>query len=138
MFVQIPSYISKGDVITTHLKVIDVFKSDSLANVDMRIEYPQAVARNRATGATRLQEYIDRKEIKAELTSDTVFIETIQQGNGDMIKAGDHITIRFKAETLSGRIIGDNTGADTEPMEYEVMTGALPIGIEESLLHCRI
>jgi len=138
LFIQVPSYVSKGDIITTHLKILDVFTNDSLANMDMNNEYPLAIERNRLNGAARMKQYLDEHGIDAELTPDTVFIETIEEGDGEPVQAGDVINIRFRAETLSGRIFGDNTDSESAPMHYEVMTGVMPIGIEESLLRCRV
>ena len=138
LFYQVPSYVSKGDKIVTHFKVLDVFPDDSTASVDLNAEYPKAIERNRINGAARVRQYLDENNISAELSPDTVFIERIKQGDGAKINEGDMITIRFKAQTFSGHVFADNTDAESVPVDYEVMTGVMPIGIEESLLRSRV
>lgn len=138
MFYQVPSYVSTGDKIVTHFKVLDVFLNDSTANADMNDEYPKAILRNRLSGASRLKDYLDKQSITAELTPDTVYIEEIEVGAGPLIEPGDMITIRFVAKTLSGIVFGDNTDEESVPMDYEVMSGTMPIGIEESLLRSHV
>ena len=138
LFYQVPSYVSKGDKIVTHFKVLDVFPNDSTASADMNSEYPRAIIRNRNTGASRLKTYLEKHDITAQLTPDTVYIEEIKTGDGAQIHSGDMITIRFTAKSISGRVFGDNTDAESVPMDYEVMSGTMPIGIEESLLRSHV
>lgn len=133
LFYPVPSYVSSGDKIVTHFKVLDIFANDSLANADMNEEYPKAMARNRKGGASRLQSYLDNHHINAELSTDTVYIETVNEGEGAQVDPGDMITIRFIAKTINGDIFGSNTGKDDAPMDYEVMSGFMPKGIDESL-----
>lgn len=138
LFYQVPSYVSKGDKIVTHFKVLDVFPNDSTASVDMNNEYPRAITRNRNSGAARVKAYLDQHRITARLSPDTVYIEEIKVGDGDPVQPGDMITIRFVAKSMSGRVIGSNTDAESDPMDYEVLSGTMPIGIEESLLRSHV
>ncbi len=138
LFYPVPSYVSAGDKVVTHFKVMDIFPNDSLANVDMNEEYPKAMERNRKGGVSRLQSYLDDNHIDAELSPDTVFIETIKKGDGAQIDPGDMITIRFIAKTISGDVFGSNTAEDDAPMDYEVMSGFMPSGIDESLPRLRV
>src|SRR5680860_1800331 len=138
LFYPVPSYVSKGDKIVTHFKVLDIFPNDSIANADMNAEYPKAIKRNRKNGAARIRAYLDKHGIEAELTPDTVYIETIKEGNGPQIDPGDMVTIRFTAKTISGSVFGSNTGKDDIPMEYEVMSGFMPSGIDESLTKLQV
>ncbi len=133
LFYPVPSYVSSGDEVVTHFKVLDIFSSDSLAGVDMNEEYPRAMARNRKSGASRLKRYLDKRHIDAELTPDTVYIETIKEGQGVQVEPGDMITFRFTAKTITGSVFGTNTGEDDVPMDYEVMSGFMPKGIDETL-----
>lgn len=138
LFYQVPAYVSKGDKIVTHFKVVDVFTNDSLAGVDLRAEYPRAIERNRKTGPARIREYIKQNGISATMTSDTVFMETIRKGQGEAIQSGDIINIRFKAQTFSGHIFADNMDEDADPFDYEVLSGLLPASLEQCMLKCRV
>lgn len=138
LFYPVPSYVSEGDKIVTHIKVLDIFANDSIANADMNEEYPRAIERNRKSGAARVRNYLDEHGIKAELTPDTVFIEKIREGDGPLINPGDIITIRFTAQTISGTVFGTNTREDDVPMDYEVMSGFMPSGIDESLIRLKV
>jgi len=138
LFYPVPAYVSEGDKIVTHIKVLDIFANDSIANADMNEEYPRAIERNRKSGAARVRNYLDEHSIKAELTPDTVFIEKIREGDGPLINPGDIITIRFTAQTISGTVFGTNTREDDVPMDYEVMSGFMPSGIDESLIRLKV
>ncbi len=138
LFYPVPSYVSEGDKIVTHMKVLDIFVNDSMANADMNLEYPRAIHRNRENGATRVGSYLKAHNIKAELTPDTVFIETIKEGDGPQIDPGDTITIRFTAKTISGAVFGTNTKEGDVPMDYEVLSGFMPKGIDESLTRLKV
>lgn len=138
LFYPVPSYVSEGDKIVTHMKVLDIFANDSVANADMNQEYPRAIHRNRENGASRVENYLAAHDIKAELTPDTVFIETIKGGGGPQIAAGDTITMRFTAKTISGIVFGTNTNEGDVPMDYEVLSGFMPKGIDESLPRLKV
>lgn len=138
LFYQVPPYVSKGDKIVTHFKVLDVFPNDSIAGVDLRAEYPKAIERNRSTGPARIRAYLEKYDITATMTPDTVFMETIREGPGDPIEAGDIISIRFKAQTFSGHILADNLDEDAEPFDYEVSSGMLPGSLDKCLLNCMV
>jgi len=138
LFYQVPSYLSPGDKIVTHMKVVDVFPNDSTAHVDLNAEYPRAIERNRRNGKAKIQDYLKRHDISAEYTSDTIFIQRLEEGTGPEIQSGDVITLRFKIETFSGDVIGDNFGEDTDPIEYAANTGMMPVGVEQSLLLSKV
>ena len=138
LFYQVPSYVSEGDEIVTHFKVLDIFANDSVANVDMNMEYPKAISRNRLRGPARVQNWLDENDIDARLSPDSVFIEMVHEGDGAQIDLGDMISIRFTAKTISGDVFGTNRGEGDVPMDYDVGSEYMPRGIDESLVRLQV
>lgn len=138
LFYSVPSYVKAGDKIVTHFKVLDILENDSLARLDQEITFPLVLDRNREKAMSRLQTYLKKNKIDAELTPDTVFIEKIKEGNGAPVEENDILMIRFKASTLSGAFIGGNQNQEEAPMEYPVGVGFMPVGVDEGVLHLSV
>lgn len=133
LFMSVPRYIKSGDKIVTHFKVLDVFSSDSLVRLDQEKAYPAAIAHNRKTGGSRLGKWLKQKGIIAELTPDTIYIEMLEEGSGPEIEPNDVVSIRFTAKTLSGMILGSNRDTAQAPAQYQLMTGYMPVGVDEGI-----
>ncbi len=106
---QYPSFVDgtfkKGDKITTTVKILDVFTSDSAAQLDevkLRNEWGAKEIENVAR-------YIKDKKINAEKTAAGVYVETITPGTGDLIVPGKYISVNYTGTTFGGFKFDSNT-----------------------------
>lgn len=136
-YYSVPDYVKKGQEIKTYYKVLDVFANDSLAIADQEKEFRKVIAYNRDTGPDRLKTYLKEKGIQAEMTSDSLFIETLKKGTGEKIDSSDQVSVRFILKTLSGEKIAENVDTADSPTLYLVGSGNMLPGIDQGLCHLK-
>lgn len=109
---QAPSFLRKGGTIHATLSVLNVFKSDSLARLDVTKEQTKEEAREAVKfkeSAAQLDKYIKDKGIKAIKTPDGIYIALETPGDIS-IKAdsGMQASVLYTGKLLDGKIFDTN------------------------------
>jgi FKBP-type peptidyl-prolyl cis-trans isomerase FkpA len=124
--------LKKGDRIISHIKILDVFESDSARSIDEINERKIMLESEIAF----IGKYLDDKKIQAQKTPSGAFVETISPGQGNLIDSGNYISVMYKGYTFDGVVFDSNTDTTfgrTEPLEFTIGTGAMIPGFEEGL-----
>jgi FKBP-type peptidyl-prolyl cis-trans isomerase FkpA len=133
---QLPPFLKAGSVLHFALKVLDVFESDSLAQVDEANEKAQIVKNEAET----LAGYIAKNKINAVKTEDGVFVETLLNGNGPVVEKGKYISVMYTGTSISGVKFDSNVDPSfghTEPLGFTVGVGEMIKGFDLGVLNLK-
>jgi FKBP-type peptidyl-prolyl cis-trans isomerase len=129
----LPPMAKRGDRITTTIKIIEVFRTDSLARKDFtaadEIERPKREKEMRDLGMKEVKDYLAAKNIKAEETGTGTFVTISEQGTGEQILLGKYVQIKYTGRAL-------NTEKEFQSSVYAFQLGTDPVvqGWVEGLL----
>ncbi len=133
---QLPPFLKAGSVLHFSLKVIDVFESDSLAQLDEAKE-KELISKKEVDA---LAAYIAKNKITATKTESGVFVETILNGNGPIVENGKYISVMYSGTSISGVKFDSNTDPSfgrTEPLSFTVGVGEMIRGFDLGLLNIK-
>lgn len=107
---QIPPYAKKGNYLSTHIKVIDVFSDSSviskekisymasMRNLDSTMKSTQKVKDDKI-----ITDYLAKNNITAVKTGKGTYVQIENPGTGESIDSGKAVTVNYKGMTLSGQ-----------------------------------
>ncbi len=133
---QLPPFLKAGSVLHFSLKIIDVFESDSLAQVDEAKE-KELISKKEVDA---LAAYIAKNKINATKTASGVFVETILDGTGPIVENGKYISVMYTGTSISGVKFDSNTDPTfgrTEPLRFTVGVGEMIKGFDFGLLNLK-
>lgn len=123
----------KGGQITFYVKILKAFSSQQEAITDRQAEFDKERSREIA----ELENTIKKKGVKAQKTTNGVFIETTAAGDTTKVKPGKYITVMYKGSLLSnGKVFDTNmdpTFQHPEPYSFVLGEGAGIPGWVEAL-----
>ena len=130
------SKYKKGDSIKSFIKVLEIFKDDSLAMADMEKEKARQLQKEIAF----ITSYLGENKIKATKTASGAFAEIITEGTGSRIDSGSIVFVMYNGMTLEGIVFVtnmDDSFGHTEPLEVTTGPGTYIKGFEEGLAMLR-
>lgn len=128
-----PSPLKKGDKITLTLKVLDVIKSDALAQEDQLKEIETETKRELQT----IQDYLANKKIATQKTEKGVFVAIQSAGTGPAVDSGKYVSIMYtgrlfpEAKQTTEKVFESNAGKP--PIQFTVDSRAVIPGWDEGL-----
>jgi FKBP-type peptidyl-prolyl cis-trans isomerase len=157
---QLPQNLKKGDRITTTLRILEVFNSDSLARANyemenekdkprqlkeqqeqmakMEKEMQEAQAKEelelQKSGEIdreikEMEDYLARKNIKAQKTGKGTFVEIKQQGSGAQALPGKYVKVKY-----TGRFLSTDSIFQSNNYAFQLGKRAVIAGWDEGLL----
>lgn len=129
---NIPPQFKKGDRIRIFVKILDIFKNDSLKTADQKKTY-DAFAANEVLV---VEKYVKEKNISAQKTPSGAFVEVKNPGTGNNIDSGKYVTVNYTGTTFSGTKFDSNTDTafhHTEPLGFVVGAGQMIKGFDEGV-----
>ena len=109
----IPPQFKKGDKIMTYIKVLAIFKSDSLARADYEKGNKEWLAGEIKT----IEKYLSDKKITAQKTPSGALVEIINPGTGNLIDSGKYISVKYTGTSWSGKKFDSNLDSAFGHME---------------------
>lgn len=130
---NLPPEFKKGDRIITFVKVLSIFSSDSLKQIDEKKETAAYAARE----ASELEQFIGANMSKVQKTVSGAYVEIIQDGEGEAIRNGNFVSLNYSGATLAGKKFDSNTDTafhHVEPLRFTVGVGQMIKGLDEAVL----
>lgn len=146
---QLPPFINRKDKITLNFRIIDIFASDSLADIDRQAEMVKEQARQKAEAELQkgkdekaLAAYIAKNNIKANKTANGVYYEISSTVNGAPADTGKTVAIKYTGYTLEGKYFDSNMDSTKQvnkhpmdPFQFQAGVQGAIQGMLEGILH---
>jgi len=132
---RIPLQFKKGDKIKTFVKVLAIFKSDSLARAD----YENTTKEWLVSEVKVIEKYVADKKINAQKTPSGVYVEILNPGTGNRIDSGKYISCKYTGTSWSGKKFDSNVDhsfGHTDPLSFVVGSsgpGSMIKGFDEAV-----
>lgn len=145
---QLPPFIKRKDKIVLSFRVVDVFTSDSLMEVDRGIEMKKEDARAKAEAEGQktkdlqgLDAYVKKHNLTIQKTPNNVYYQITSTQNGEAIDTGDVVSVKYTGYSEEGVPFDSNMDStkqlqrhSLEPFQFEAGgQGAIP-GMTEAIL----
>lgn len=133
--VNFPPQFKKGDRVMTYMKILAVYKNDSL----VRLDDEKAKKDLLASEITEVEKYLADKKITAQKTESGSFVQIINPGTGNVIDSGKYVTVYYTGATFAGVKFDSNTDTTfhhTEPLPFvagSVGPGSMIKGFDEAV-----
>lgn len=130
---NLPPQFKKGDRIMTFVKVLGIISSDSLKIVDEQKENAAYAKRE----AAEIEKFLGAKLSTIQRTPSGAYVEILQEGTGEVVKAGNFVSLNYTGSTFEGKVFDSNTDSTfkhVEPLRFSVGSGQMIKGIDEALL----
>lgn len=101
---QLPPQFKKGDKLYTHIKVLDVFKTQAESAADEEKSKKEYLA----VEIKEVENYLAKNNIKATKTRSGAFVEIIEPGTGPEIDSGNYVMAFYKGTSFSGKVFDTN------------------------------
>lgn len=130
---SIPKEFKNGDRIITHVKVLEIFATDSLARAD------EEKLKNQIATAeiAEVEKYLADKKITAQKTPSGAYLQIIQPGTGNTPEAGNIVSVNYTGSSWSGVKFDSNTDSafgHVEPYTFPAGQGRMIKGFDEAVL----
>lgn len=129
---NLPPQFKNGDRITTNFKVLGILANDSLKNIDEQKEIASYGVRE----IKEVQALVNKKETGVQRTPAGAFIKIKNPGTGELIKAGNYVTINYTGSTLEGKVFDSNTDTTFKhvtPLGFSVGIGQMIKGLDDAM-----
>lgn len=130
---RIPPQFKKGDRIMTYVRILAVFKNDSLARIDDEKSKKEWAVSEVKT----IEKYLADKKITATKTPSGAFVEIIQPGTGTLVDSGNYVTVNYTGVSWSGKKVDSNVDtAFHHVAPYSFVAGArkMIVGFDEAMM----
>lgn len=137
---QLPPFITRKDKITLSFKIIDVFTSDSLADVDRQAEMTKEQQRvqaeaeaTKAKDAKLLEEYIAKNKLQVGKTANGVYYEIQSAGSGPTADSGKMVSIKYTGYTLEGKYFDSNMDSTKQVNKHPLDPFTFQAGVQGAI-----
>lgn len=125
--------LKKGDKITITLKIMDILKSDEMAQADQTNELKSETSREQAS----IENYLTSKKISTQKTQKGVFVAIQSAGDGAAVDSGKFVSVNytgklFPAEKVTTEKVFE-TNAGKAPIQFTISSGQVIPGWDEGL-----
>jgi FKBP-type peptidyl-prolyl cis-trans isomerase len=130
---NLPPEFKKGDRIMTFVKVLGIISSDSLKIIDEQKENAAYAKKE----AAEIEKLLGAKLSSVQRTPSGAYVEILQDGTGELVKAGNFVSLNYTGSTLEGKVFDSNTDSTfkhVEPLKFSVGAGQMIKGFDEALL----
>lgn len=139
---MIPPQFKKGDKIETHIKILDVFKTQE--------EYQRDEAREKNTAFERdttiqnqlqrdlagINSYLSANKVNAQKTGRGTYVQILRPGTGAEVKEGKYVSVNYTGSTFAGKVFDSNTDpakGHVEPLIFQVGAPGMIRGFDEGI-----
>ena len=133
---SVPPEFKNGDRITTYVKVLGVFKNDSLAQLDKKNMEAGFLAKEIEV----VEKYLADKKITAQKTPSGTFVEVINPGTGELLTKGKYVSVNYTGRTFAGVTFDSNTDTSFHhvgPYAFTIGNGEMIKGFDEAMFLLR-
>jgi FKBP-type peptidyl-prolyl cis-trans isomerase len=116
---SVPPHLRNGDKIYTYARILDVFATDSLKELDKK----KTEAEYLASEIRFIEKYLADKKIQAQKTPSGVYVEVINPGTGEQVKSRNYVSVNYTGRTFDGVTFDSNTDSTfnhVEPLSFTV------------------
>lgn len=134
---NLPDAFRKSQILYTYFKVIDVFPSDSLSNIDKDKEGKLLLGRE----INDVAAYIQKNKINAKKEGEGVYVEVIETGQGPELDSGKTAMVYYKGSDFSGRVFEtnmDTVANNAGPMAVALGGSGVIRGFDQGLQSLRV
>ncbi len=123
-----PPPFKKGDQITISIKVLDVLKTDELAQADQMAEIKTETEREQTT----IGNYLTSKNISTQKTPKGVYVDIQKPGEGTPVDSGKYVSVMYTGKSFpSGKVF--ETNENKPPIQFTINSGQVIPGWDEGL-----
>ena len=130
---SLPAEIKKGVRLILTLKILGVFENDSLAKVDQKKDNEKLVANEKE----EIKKYLaDNKIEGVQETPSGAFVKIINPGTGNLIDSGNHVSVKYKGMSWSGKVFDTNMDSSfgrTALLDFTVDVTQMIEGFSEAI-----
>lgn len=102
---SLPKEIKKGDRLVITMKILGVFESDSLADLDKKKDNDLQVANEKE----EIRQYLKENKIEGyQETKLGVFVKIHNPGTGNPIDSGNYVSVKYNGINWSGKVFDSN------------------------------
>lgn len=127
-----PPQFKKGDKIITYVKILGIFRSDSVARADYEKTNKDWLAGEIKT----IEKFLADKKVSAEKTPSGAFVEILNRGTGSLVDSGNYVSVNYTGVSWSGKKFDSNTDSSFQhvgPYPFVAGTGAMIKGFDEAV-----
>src|SRR3990170_3880003 len=128
-----PSPLKKGDKLNLTLKIVDVLKSDEMAQADQIKEMKSEGERETA----HIENYLASKKISTQKTDKGVFVAITSPGEGPAVDSGKYVSVNYTGKSFPSdkanteKVFESNVGK--APIQFVISSGQVIPGWDEGL-----
>jgi FKBP-type peptidyl-prolyl cis-trans isomerase FkpA len=155
---QLPPTAKKGDRLTTTLRILQVFTSDSLARLDydaemkkdeprrmkemqeQREKQEKEMVQKKEEEAKFIEDYLASKNIKTVKSPKGVYVQVINEGTGAKADSGKFVAVMYRGSTFKGKVFDTNMDTSfhhTDPITFTIGRREMVDGFEEGIKYLR-
>lgn len=129
---NLPPQFKNGDRIITKFKVLGILANDSLKRLDEEKETKAYAVRE----SKEVEAFLGKKLAGLQRTPSGAFVEIITPGSGELIQAGNFVSVNYTGSTFAGKVFDSNTDTTfkhVEPLRFSVGVGQMIKGFDEAM-----
>ena len=128
-----PVPFKKGDKIIFTLKILDILKSDDMAQADQMKELSAETVRE----TTTIESYLSSKKVVTQKTPKGVFVDVHTPGDGPAVDSGKYVSIQYTGKLFPTEKVKEEkvfeSNAGKAPFQFTINTGAVIPGWDDGL-----
>jgi FKBP-type peptidyl-prolyl cis-trans isomerase len=129
---NLPPQFKNGDRIITKFKVLGILANDSLKRLDEEKETKAYGVRE----SKEVEAFLGKKLAGLQRTTSGAFVEIFTPGSGELIQAGNFVSVNYTGSTFAGTVFDSNTDTTfkhVEPLRFSVGVGQMIKGFDEAM-----
>jgi len=144
---QLPPFAKKGDRFVYNMKVVDVFRNDSLQRIDQskEIAIEQERQQKEMAGAKEkerqeIEGYLSTNKITAQKTPKGAYLQVITVGDGPQADSGKLVSLKYRGTTFAGKTFDTNMDSSfhhTELLQFVVGENRMIQGLEDAVRYLK-
>jgi FKBP-type peptidyl-prolyl cis-trans isomerase FkpA len=144
---QMPPFAKKGDRFVYNIKVVDVFRNDSLQRIDQskEIAIEQERQQKEMAGAKEkerqeIEGYLSTNKITAQKTPKGAYLQVITVGEGPQVDSGKLVSLKYRGTTFAGKTFDTNMDSSfhhMEPLQFVVGEHRMIQGLEDAVQYLK-
>jgi FKBP-type peptidyl-prolyl cis-trans isomerase FkpA len=133
---KLPPYLKKDDEWYSYLKVVKVFRNDSLLQMDKFYEQKKVDSLQKILGPRRVENYLKDHDIKYLKSDSGVYVQIINPGQGAKIDTGTTVMLKYNFKLMNGRVFDSNIDTSfhrPDTLQFVVGRGYMMKAVDEGL-----
>jgi len=125
----LPPSAKRGDRITTTIKILEVFRTDSVARADFNKEDEIDKPRREGDQKKEVTDYLAKNKIQAQETGTGTYVQIIEKGTGEPLANGKYVQVKY-----AGRLLKTDAPFQSSVYAFQLGTQSAIKGWDEGLL----